>query len=181
MNIRDKFFGGMEKKFHYPYSEDITIKKDQVWENLQTGLLFENNLTFLPWTLTYDNLNMYQIKKTESGDRTIWYLGERKILDGMTCHVEVFKWATQFNFSEIKGIEENLGYDKDGHERFHSGISHLTTLLGLPTTKELDKFGEFDLGVVAWAKGNAKISLVGIEHFNCRYNLYIGLADKEEN
>ncbi len=54
---------------------------------------------------------------------------------------------------------------------------HITDLLGEPTKTDLEKFGNFDLGVIEWINNKVKISLVGIEIFNCRYSLNIGLVE----
>ena len=160
--------------FIYPYSVEINERRKQIWDNLQKGLLFEDTQTFIPWTTKYKDLDKFKETKEERGDRTYWYLGQQKVLNGLTCHIGVLKWKYQPDNSNFDKVEENLGTDEDGNERFLQRIDHLTKLLGPPTKSELKKFGIYDLGVVTWTNGTIEISVVGIEMFNCRYSLNIG-------
>jgi hypothetical protein len=166
--------------FIYPYSVESNERRKQVWDNLQKGLLFEDTRTFIPWTTQYKDLDKFKETKDERGDRTYWYLGQQKILHGLTCHVVVLKWKYQPDNSSFDKMEVNLGADEDGHKRFLDCIDHLTRLLGSPTKSELEKFGIYDLGVVTWTNGEIEISVVGIEIFNCRYSLNIGLIDNSQ-
>lgn len=74
-------------------------------------------------------------------------------------------------------VSENLGYDFEGMKNFHFLRHHITELLGDPIKTDLEKWGEFDLGIITWSRGKVRLSIVGIEHFNARYSLYIGLID----
>lgn len=145
------------------------------------GILLEDSQTFIPWATQYKDIDKYAKKRSDSGDRTVWYLGEQKILNGLASHMEILKWSTQPNTSTFDQFSENLGYDTDGQGRFHDRIDRLTDLFGQPENKELEKFGSLDLGVVSWTRDKVRISLVGIEHFNCRYSLYVGLIDNSHN
>ena len=166
--------------FVYPYSVDINERRRQIWDNLQKGLLFENAQTFIPWTTQYKDLDRFKETKEVTGDRTYWYLGQQKVLHGLTCRVVVLQWKDQPDNSSFNRIEENLGTDEDGNKRFLDCINHLTNLLGPPTKSELNKFDIYDLGVVAWTTGKVEISVVGVEMFNCRYGLSIELMDKPQ-
>jgi hypothetical protein len=74
-------------------------------------------------------------------------------------------------------ISENIGTDSKGNKNFLDLRDRITDLLGEPTNVDLEKFGSFDLGIIEWTNRRVKISLVGIEHFNCRYSLHIGLTE----
>lgn len=166
----------LDAHFIYPYSEDKEIKRLQIWENLQRGILFEDVQVFVPWLTPYSEIDRYAQKRRDSGDRTNWFLGEHKILDGVNSFVGVMKWITIGWKKPFSKIEEFLGTDELGNQKFMALIENLTYLLGQPSVSELEKFGSFDLGVVQWTNGNATISLVGIEQFECKYRLHVGLT-----
>jgi hypothetical protein len=167
--------------FIYPYSTEAETKRQQVWENLQKGILFEDVQVFIPWLTPYSDVDRYAVKRRNSGDRTNWFLGEHKIMDGVHSFVGVMKWITVGWKKPVSKIEEFLGVDGEGNQKFLGLIEHLTNLLGVPGVHDLEKFGEFDLGVVQWTNGNVTVSLVGIEQFECKYRLHIGLTDTQTN
>ena len=82
----------MNSNFIFPYSTDKEIKRRQLWKNLQSGLLFEDNQVFIPWLTPYSELDKYAEDRKDSGDRTNWFLGKHKILDGFESYVGVMKW-----------------------------------------------------------------------------------------
>jgi hypothetical protein len=171
----------MKTDYTFPYSTDPDEKREQIWKNLQKGILLEDTLTFIPWLTQYKDIDKYAERRSERGDRTVWYLGERKILNGLSSQIEVLKWLPQPETSTFDQFYDNLGYDSDGQIRFHNRIDFFTELLGQPDKKEMEKFGSFDLGIVHWTRDKVRISAVGIEHFNCRYKLNIGLIDNSHD
>ncbi len=71
------------KPFVYPYSKDPFEKRAQIWANLAKGILLENSQTFISWDRAFYQLNAFFSEQTsELGDRTVWQLGKRTILDG---------------------------------------------------------------------------------------------------
>jgi len=164
-----------DNKFTFPYSSDNELKRQQVWENLQKGLLFEDKAILIPWMTPFNQIDNFKEKKRDSGDRTEWYLGKRTILDGYEGHFEVMKWKYTPWTNPITEISENLGNDYEGVKRFHYLNEYITNLLGEPTKIKLEKFGSFDLGEIKWESGVVMLTLIGIEHFNCRYSFSIGL------
>lgn len=166
-------------EFIFPYSTKTEQKRVQVWSNLQSGILFEDTGTFVRWDLPFSEIDALAEQKNESADRTNWYLGKRTILDGHQIHIGVMKWEWIPETNPINEISQSLGYDFDGNERFLELIDQFTSLLGEPNNKELTKFGQFDLGCFVWENGAISISLVGVEIFNCRYSLTIGLKKKK--
>jgi hypothetical protein len=174
---------GNEKEYSYifPYSDDPQERRRQIWENLQHGILFEDKKLFIPWETPYRKIGSVSERIDKRGDRTYWYLGKREILHGLDCHVEVLKWVTQPDVSSVDQISDNLGHDLEGNQRFLSRIDHLTALLGEPTQKELTEAGSLHLGIVMWEMGKARISLTGVEVWNCRYNLNVGLIDNSHD
>ncbi len=91
--------------------------------------------------------------------------------------MEVMKWAYLPWTNPVKEISEKLGTDFQGNKNFLDLKEKITDLLGEPTKIRLEKFGSFDLGVIEWTNGGVKISLDGVEIFNCRYHLRIGLNE----
>lgn len=152
-----------------------------MWNNLQKGLLLEDSQILIPWETPFDCLDNYMEKRRDRGDRTEWYFGKHKILDGYESHLETMKWIYLPWTNPMTSISENIGSDFEGNKNFIGLKEKITDLLGEPSKVDLEKFGSFDLGVVTWINGRVRISLVGIEHFNCRYSLTIGLTeDKNE-
>lgn len=170
--------GGNENNFVFPYSSDNTIKRQQIWNNLQKGLLFEGKRILIPWLIPYNKIDNLKLKLIDSGDRTICYLGKQTILDGYEGQFEVVKWISVPKTNPIVEIYENIGHDHIGHEKFNYLRDYITNLLGDPAISELEKFDTFDLGFMQWENGIVKLKLIGIEHFSCRYTFSIGLIDE---
>lgn len=163
----------------FPYSEDDNEKREQIWTNLQKGILLEDNHVLIPWKTSFGNLNRYAEKRLNSGDRTNWYLGKHEILDGYNCHIEVTKWLFVPFWKRFSRIDVWLGHDIEGNKTFQFLKEKITTVLGPPEDVELEKFGDRDLGVIKWRKKKVEISLVGIEVFECKYWLHVGLSSRK--
>ena len=166
---------GLRNDFIYPYSDDARVKREEIWQNLQKGILLEDKGILVPWDFPFFKMDKIQEQKRERADRTEWYLGKRTILDGFEVQLETIRWKHIPEDSPVKRLTENLGVDDAGQERFNYLRKHLTGLLGEPAKVELQKFGTYDIGDITWEKGNIALTLVGIEHFNIRYTFYIGL------
>ena len=178
--IRDSFVRLKTKnKIAFPYSEDLNVKRQQIWANLQQGILLEDTGVLIPWNKSFANLSAYAEKRLDSGDRTNWYLGKHVILDGYNCHIEVMKWSFVSSWRRFSQIDVWLGHDNDGNKAFHLLREKITNMLGAPANVELEKFGDLDLGVIQWKQNKIKISLVGIEVFNCKYWLHVGLSSRK--
>lgn len=169
----------MNPHFIFPYSTDKEIKRRQIRENLQTGLLFEDTQVFIPWLTPYSELDKYAENRKDSGDRTNWFLGKHKILDGFESYVGVMKWLDIDSKKPFAQTDEFLGAENNGYQKFLELKVKLTDLLGEPTSIELEKYGKLDLGHIEWTNGKVSISLSGIEQFACKYRLYIGLKDEK--
>ncbi|MCG3164247.1 MAG: hypothetical protein POELPBGB_00001 [Bacteroidia bacterium] len=171
----------LDDSFIFPYSTDKTEKRKQIWDNLQKGLLFEDERLLIPWLTPFNQLDNIKEKRHDSGDRTLWYLGKRTILDGYEGHFEVIKWTWLPWTNPMTVISENIGHDFEGMKKFHYLNDYITNLLGDPTKIDLEKFASYDIGIIQWQNDLVKLTLVGIEHFNFRYNFSIGLVkDKNE-
>lgn len=169
----------LEKNFIYPYSSDKDKKRKEIWSNLQHGILLEDTLTFINWETPFNQLNKYKEKRRDSGDRTVWFFGKRKIMDGYECHLESMMWMSLPWTNPFREIEERIGQDSEGEKRFHELISYFTDLLGEPTKIEIEKWGNIDLGEVIWINGMIRIKLIGFEMHNARYLLNIGLIENK--
>jgi hypothetical protein len=166
---------GLRSDFIYPYSADALARREEIWQNLQKGILLEDKGILVPWDFPFFKMETIKEKKREMADRTEWYLGKRTILDGFEAQLETMRWKHIPEDSPIKRLTENLGVDDAGQERFNYLRKHLTNVMGEPTRVELQKFGTYDIGDITWEKGNIALTLVGIEHFNIRYTFYVGL------
>lgn len=172
----------LDSSYIYPYSQVDQIKRDEIWDNLQKGLLLEDKGILIPWETPFNQLYKYKEKRRDSGDRTEWYFGKRKILNGYESHLEAMMWMYLPWTNPLTEISEKIGTDYEGNKNFLDLKDRITNLLGKPTKVDLEKFGSFDIGVIEWVNKKVKISLVGIEMFNCRYSLNIGLIqDKNED
>lgn len=170
----------LEKSFIYPYSKDKDLKRKEIWSNLQKGILLEDTQTFIPWEMPFNQITQHSKKRRDTGDRTEWYFGERIIFDGYKCHAEAMMWTWLPWTNPVTEISEKIGFDWQGEKKFHELRTYLTELLGDPTETKIEKWGKIDLGEVLWVNGKVKISLIGFEMHNARYNLNIGLV-KDKN
>jgi hypothetical protein len=170
----------LDNSFVFPYSPDSIVKRQQIWANLQKGILLEDRQIFINWRTPFNRVDLYKEQRHNEGDRTLWHLGKRIVLDGYQGQFQVMKWKWLPMSSPITEIFENLGHDSEGMKKFHYLKSYITNLLGDPTTIEIEKFGSFDLGIIQWSNGLVHLTLVGIEHFDCRYSFSIGLIQDQD-
>ena len=77
--------------FIFPYSTVKETKQQQVWSNLQNGILFEDTQVFIPWATSYAEIDKCAEKRRVRGDRTEWFLGKHIILDGVNSFAAVTK------------------------------------------------------------------------------------------
>ena len=168
-----------EISFIFPYSTDKAIKRQEIWSNLQKGLLLEDTGTFVPWITPYAELDKYVEQRKDSGDRTNWFLGHHIILDGINCNIGVMKWLHIKDKTPFSRVEEFLGFDNAGNQKFLLLRDRLSDTLGAPSLIELEKFGNNDLGNIQWRNGKIEVSLVGIEQFACKYFFHIGVTTDE--
>jgi hypothetical protein len=169
------------QNYIFPYSSSSNLKRQEVISNLQNGILLEDINKFIPWSTPFRELDSIAMKREDRSDRTMWYLGDRKIIGDMQCHAEICKWSYQPDTSTFDEITDNLGSDQNGYERFKHRISHLAALLGAPTNKNLQSFGQFEIGNVEWVYNNFHVVVSGVEIFNCRYSLSVGLIENSHN
>jgi hypothetical protein len=165
----------LDNTFIFPYSADEDIKQKQIWENLQKGLLLEDKGVLIPWLTPFNQVDRFKEKRRDSGDRTEWYLGKHRILDGFEGEIEVMMWMYLPWTNPLTEVKGDLGYDHEGMNNFCSLKRHLVTRLGEPDETDVKAWGDLDLGTIEWRNDKVKISLVGIEHFNARYSFHIGL------
>lgn len=168
----------LDNSFILPYSSDKLIKRQQIWDNLQKGILIEDNGVLIPWLTPFNKVDKFKVKRHDSGDRANWYLGHRTILDGYKGHLEVMKWMNlpwTNSFERLSGV---LGFGKVGHDNFLLLIEHLKELLGEPTKTEIE-FENKNLteGSYEWENREVKIKVYGFEMHCSRYCFDIGLIE----
>lgn len=167
----------LDNSFVFPYSSDKSIKRQQVWDNLQKGILFEDTGVLVPWMTPFNQVDNFKVERIDRGDRTNWYLGKRVILDGYEGHVEVMKWIWLPWTNPFERITAHLGFGKDGHQNFVLLIEHLKELLGEPSKTEIEFENEnFTEGSYEWQNGGVKILVYGFDMHGSRYRLDIGLV-----
>ena len=163
--------------FVFPYAEEEETRRAQIWDNLLKGILFEDTQLFIPWNTSYEVIDTLAEQKRESGDRTTWFLGKHSILHGYPCYVGVMKWLYIKPSEPFKKIEEYLGTDAEGYERFQQLRQHLTNVLGTPDTADLEQSANMELGTISWTRSNVMVALTGIEQFDYKYRLFVGLNE----
>ena len=159
----------------FPYSNGKELKNQQIWTNLQKGILFEDNQVFIPWATTFNELTEFAEKRVEYSDRTIWQFGDHKLFDGYNCFIEISKWCISKSSAVISEIQVFLGYDEKGNYEFLKLKNKLTDLFGIPNSIQLEKFGDFDIGHLEWTNQAISIRLIGIDQHACKYSLRVGL------
>jgi hypothetical protein len=167
--------------FIFPYAQDKETKRQEIGSNLEKGILFEDVNRFIPWLTPFSELDTFAQQRKDSGDRTNWFLGKHRILDGYESTVGVMKWIFVPDSNPFSEIEEWIGYDDAGNKKFLYLKDTFTDLLGEPTLLELEKFGDLDLGSIEWTHKNVGIRLSGFEQFACKYVLSIGLKDHKNS
>ena len=165
----------MGSGYTYPYSQDLLVRRKEIWDNLQKGILFEDQNIFIPWRTKYARITELCEKRKDSGDRTNWYFGNHKVIDGYECSIEVMKWDWIPWNRPFSNIEVMLGFDDDGEEKFIFLKKHLTALLGEPTFMKPEEFGKSQIGKYIWINGLTQVHIIGYEQFALKYWLHIGL------
>ncbi|MCC6723424.1 MAG: hypothetical protein IT258_02865 [Saprospiraceae bacterium] len=165
-----------EVPFIFPYSDDKMTRRQQMKTNLQTGILFEDNGFFLPWSTPYGALDKIAEQKREGGGHTYWYLGHHTILGGYKSHITVH--GLGFKMSDpIRQIEEMLGVEKAGEDRANEARDIFNESLGELINPDYGKVGNLSLGNMRWKLGDCDVMIIGIERFDYFYYLYVGLGD----
>lgn len=163
-------------EFIFPYSTIIDDRKKQVIENLQSGLLLEDTGTIIPWLYPQGLCDEFSEKVVYSGDRTIFYLGNRKIFSGLELYLETLCWVGNYS-RPLTRIYSNLGQDQFGLERMKEIESHLTSILGEPHVKKMDPYWNNETGTISWQLDKVQISIVGFDMHCLRYTFDISLID----
>lgn len=166
----------IEPEFVFPYSTYFDEQKKQIVENLQYGLLLEDKGTIIPWLYPQGLIDKFSEKINYSGDRTVFYLGNREIFSGIKAHLEVLCWVGNYS-RPLARISSNLGQDKSGFERMKEFESHLTSILGEPHVKEMDPYWNYEAGTISWQLGKVMVSIVGFDMHCLRYTFDISLID----
>lgn len=170
----------LDASFVFPYSTDKEIKRQQLIDNLQKGLLLEDKGILIPWLTPFNQVDKYKEKRRDRGDRTEWFLGSHTIIDGYKCELEIMMWMYLPWRNPITEISADLGFDEKGMNNFYSIKNHLVDRVGEPHRTDIKKWGDLDLGIIEWKFDKVKIALVGIEHFAGKYSFTIGLT-KDRN
>jgi hypothetical protein len=166
----------LETTFIWPYSNGKVKKRNEIWSNLQKGLLLEDKKTLIHWETPFNQLDNYKEKRNDKGDRTEWYFGKHKILDGLECHLETMMWIYLPWTNPFERISENLGYGIDGYKRFQETFKHLSDLLGEPTKEKIEfEDKTFFEGSYEWTRGNVSIRILGFDMHGSRYMMKVGL------
>lgn len=166
----------LDNSFIFPYSSNKLIKRQQIWDNLQKGILIEDKGLLIPWLTPFNKVDYFKEKRDENRDRTNWHLGHRTILDGYKGYLEVMKWINLPWTNSFERLSVLLGFGKDGHDNFLSLIEHLRELLGEPTKTDIEFENEnLTEGCYLWQNGEVKIMVYGFDMHGSRYHFEIGL------
>lgn len=165
-----------EPEFVFPYSSNFDERKNQIIENLQSGLLLEDRATVIPWLYPQGLIDKFAEKINFRGDRTVFYLGNREIFSGLKVHLEVLCWVGNYS-RPLARISSNLGQDQTGFTRMKEFESHLTSILGEPHVKQMDPYWNNKAGTISWQFGKVEVSIVGFDMHALRYTFDVSLID----
>lgn len=159
--------------FTFPYSNNPEIKKQQIWTNLELGLLIEDKKTLLNWNSQFESLKEFN-RKEKRGDRTTWYFSKYKILDGFELQFEAVKWNYVLGRKKFECI-----YSIISSEIAERLIKHLIVTIGLPEKDTLNLNSlEYYEGECKWTKNQIEIRISTAEfHGGYVYKLKIGIKE----
>lgn len=172
MNWLDNLFSKKngEYKYIYPYSEDFSLRRIQLIQNLEKGILFEDLNFFVEWNERFKNLQSHYHKKQKN--KTYRDNGRHVIIDGLQIGLDPEERLT--NSSLFIMIESFLGFDDEGHNRYLQIKSHLSERFGMPTKSHnnlpYDFYGDTS---DYWIYDKFEISLSVWERFAVHYALRI--------
>lgn len=160
----------LSNAFVFPYSNDPELKKQQIWKNLEHGLLIEDAQVFLPWKSSFKVLKQFN-RIEKSGDRTIWYFSKRNILGGFELQFQVVKWNYGLGRKKFDYV-----YAIISKETTESLIQHLIKTIGLPEKENLNlNSNEYYDGECTWTRNERKIKISTAEfHGGYAYKFKIG-------
>ncbi len=160
-------------EFVFPYSNNPEQKKQQIWKNLESGLLIENTQTLLLWKTPYNFLKGFN-RKEKTEDRTTWHFLKCNILDGFELQFEAVKWKYGLGRDKFDYV-----YSIINAEITESLIKHLKKNIGLPKKENLNLDSkEYYEGECIWIQNKIKIKISTAEfHGGYAYKLKIGTEE----
>ncbi|WP_157805341.1 hypothetical protein [Confluentibacter citreus] len=167
----------LDNTFSFPYSANKLEKENQIWMNLQKGIFLEDKKILIPWNTPFNQLDNYKEIREDKGDRTEWYLGKHKILDGYESNLGISMWIFLPWTNPFERVTELLGFGIDGYKKSQTLINHLELILGKPTLIDIEfKNEKFFEGSYKWQNNGVKIEIIGFDMHGSRYLLNIGLV-----
>lgn len=164
----------------FPYSDNFSVKREQVWANLKEGIFFEDTGTFIPWYTSPNKLFQYSEQTRDNGYQKQWYFGNHTLLNGYKGQWEAHNYYSLLFPLPLTKVSMFLGFDYKGMEEFYRLKKHLIDLLGEPTKTDPEMFGSLDVGCYEWTDGNTVITLLGFEQFACKYFIDITIANSSK-
>jgi len=161
-----------EKRYNYifPYSSDRKTRRQELIQNFENGVLFEDLELFVEWNVPFRNLEHFFWRKKK--DRSFSDTGQHTILDGLQVFVDPHK--AMLNSQPFIDLSSFLGFDDQGHHRFVEVKGHLTDRFGEPTEQEntlpYDFYGDKS---AKWIYRKFRVSLNVWERFAVHYRLGI--------
>ncbi|MFD0990755.1 hypothetical protein ACFQ1R_11655 [Mariniflexile jejuense] len=167
----------LDNTFDFPYSSNNLERQNQIWNNLQKGILLEDEKILIPWNTPFNQLDNYKEKRLDKGDRTEWYLGKHSILDGYKSSLGISMWIFLPWSNPFERVTELLGFGIDGYEKSIKLKNHFKEVLGEPTLTDIEFENEnFFEGNYNWENRGVKIQINGFDMHGSRYFLNIGLT-----
>jgi hypothetical protein len=159
-----------EYKFIYPYSDDPTLRRAELIQNLEKGILLEDLDIFIRWNEPFSNLQRFIHKKQK--DKSYKHNGLHIIVDGLQVGLDPHETVT--NSTPFIQIECFLGFDDDGHERYVQFKNHIVNRFGEPSETHdglsYDFHGDISL---YWIYNQFQILLSVWERFAVHYSFRI--------
>jgi hypothetical protein len=160
-----------EYKFIYPYSGDAEIRREQLMQNFQTGILLEDLKVLIPWHEPFRNLERFVRKHTKTNNQ-FNDEGMHVIMDGLTITLDPHKRMS--NYTPFSKLESFLGFDDIGHTSYLIIRDHIVHRFGQPTEQHnwlpYHFYGDQTL---YWKFQGFQISLPVWERYAIHYSLEI--------
>ena len=172
MNWIESLFtkGQADYKFIYPYSPNPVIKRVELTQNLENGVLFEDLSLFIRWKEPFSNLQRFVQKKQKN--KLYRDSGQHVVIDGLLVSLNPHETIT--NSTPFIQINSFLGFDDDGHQRYVEFKNHIIQRFGEPSTSEnslpYDFYGDTSL---YWIGNKFQIVLSVWERFAVHYSFKV--------
>jgi|GEM_PF-3012607 len=165
--------------FRFPYSPDPLLRREELWHNLQHGILLEDKGVLLAWDTPFLMLRKYAERYYPQTRRSkaLWQLGRHPVLDGYILDVGIYRERLQYTDQPFRRASVLLGFGESGLYALRDLLVHLTDRFGQPDNGQLSELGDLSVGEVSWRKGDTEIRVSAVGQYTVECYLYIGKVE----